>query len=171
MAVKALAPELPHKAKLGGVRLGLANPTDVEVAAAEVLQAARRAGAASARVLVQRMATGTEVLVGAVVDESFGACITMRPGGALAEAGEAVFVAAPLTRAQALAFVRAQAERLRAGGGPPRPARRRARRRGDRARRARPPRPADCRSRRTRCSCRERGAVAVDALAEAGPPA
>ena len=45
VAVKALAPELPHKAKLGGVRLGLADPTDVEVAAAEVLRAARRAGA------------------------------------------------------------------------------------------------------------------------------
>ena len=57
------------------------------------------------------MATGAEVLVGAVVDDGFGACITMRPGGALAEAGEAAFVAAPLTRAQALAFVRSQAER------------------------------------------------------------
>ena len=123
--MKALAPELPHKAKLGGVRLGLANPTDVEVAAAEVLQAARRAGAASARVLVQAMATGTEVLVGAVVDDAFGACITMRPGGALAEAGEAAFVAAPLTPAQALAFVRSQAGPMRVGGGPPRPARRR----------------------------------------------
>ena len=111
VAVKALAPELPHKAKLGGVRLGLADPAAVEVAAAEVLRAARRAGAASPRVLVQRMATGVEVLVGAVVDDAFGACITMRPGGALAEAGEATFVAAPLTRAQALAFVRSQAER------------------------------------------------------------
>ncbi|HEU4355202.1 MAG TPA: acetate--CoA ligase family protein, partial [Actinomycetota bacterium] len=45
VAVKALAAEIPHKAKLGGVRLGLANPTDVEVAAAEVLRAAERAGA------------------------------------------------------------------------------------------------------------------------------
>ncbi|MGH2594577.1 MAG: acetate--CoA ligase family protein, partial [Actinomycetota bacterium] len=89
VAVKALAPELPHKAKLGAVRLGLANPIDVEVAAAEVLQVARRAGAASARVLVQAMATGTEVLIGAVVDDAFGPCLTMRPGGAFAEAGAA----------------------------------------------------------------------------------
>ncbi|MGZ8651168.1 MAG: acetate--CoA ligase family protein [Actinomycetota bacterium] len=111
VAVKALAPELPHKAKLGGVRLALANPTDVEVAAAEVLRAARRAGAASPRVLVQQMVSGSEVLVGAVIDETFGACVTVRPGGALAEAGDAEFVAAPLTRAQALAFVRAHAAR------------------------------------------------------------
>jgi acyl-CoA synthetase (NDP forming) len=109
VAVKALAPELPHKAMLGGVRLGLTDPRDVEVAAADVLRAARRAGAAVPRVLVQRMATGTEVLIGAVVDGSFGACITMRPGGVLAEAGAATFAAAPLTRAQALASVRAQA--------------------------------------------------------------
>ncbi len=171
VAVKALAPELPHKAKLGGVRLGLTNPTDVEVAAAEVLQAARRAGAAAPRVLVQRMATGTEVLVGAVVDEAFGACITMRPGGALAEAGAAAFAAAPLTRAQALAFVRAQAGRLRALGGPARPAAPSARAVEAIARAAH-----DLRGRLTSLEANpllvsERGAVAVDALAEAGPPA
>ena len=109
VAVKALAPELPHKAKLGGVRLGLTNATDVEVAAAEVLDAARRAGARSPKLLVQRMVSGAEVLVGAVVDERFGAMVTMRPGGALAEAGAAEFVAAPLTSKQALRFVERQA--------------------------------------------------------------
>jgi acetate---CoA ligase (ADP-forming) len=111
VAVKALAPELPHKARLGGVRLGLTDAVDVEVAAAQVLEAARRAGAASPKVLVQEMAAGAEVLVGAVVDDRFGAMITVRPGGALAEIGEAVFVACPLTRAQARAFVAAQAAR------------------------------------------------------------
>lgn len=113
VAVKALAPEIPHKARLGGVRLRLSNPTDVEVAAAEVLQAAQRAGARNPKVLVQEMAHGHEVLVGAVVDDRFGACITIRPGGALAEAGEATFVAAPLTSRQALAYVESQATRCR----------------------------------------------------------
>lgn len=111
LAVKALAPELPHKAKLGGVRLGLTNPTDVEVAAAEVLEAARRAGARLPQVLVQEMAHGLELLVGAMIDERFGAYITMRPGGRLAEAGEATFVAAPLTLKQAIAYVGSQAAR------------------------------------------------------------
>ncbi|MFM7719044.1 MAG: acetate--CoA ligase family protein, partial [Actinomycetota bacterium] len=54
VAVKALAPELPHKAKLGGVRLGLRSAVDVEIAAAEVAGAARRAGARRPRILVQR---------------------------------------------------------------------------------------------------------------------
>jgi acyl-CoA synthetase (NDP forming) len=111
VAVKALASELPHKAKLGGVRLGLDHAAAVETAAGEVLQAARRAGARSAKVLVQQMASGAEVLVGAVIDDAFGPCITIRPGGALAESGEARFLACPLSPKQAAAYVVSQAER------------------------------------------------------------
>ncbi len=110
VVVKAQAPEIPHKAKLGGVRLGLRNPTDVEVAAAEVLEAASRAGAKGPKVLVQQMVRGAEVLVGAVVDDRFGPMITVRPGGALAEEGDAVFVPCPLTPVQAQSFVADNAE-------------------------------------------------------------
>jgi acetyl-CoA synthetase/acetyltransferase len=170
VAVKALAPELPHKAKVGGVRLGLASAEAVSSAAEAVLSAARRAGARSAKVLVQRMASGAEVLVGAVVDERFGALVTMRPGGRLAEAGEAEFVAAPLTPRQAAAFVASQAERC--GLDP---------RRHDLAAAARTvaaiARAAhDLRSRLASLEANpllvgSRGAVAVDALAEARAPA
>jgi acyl-CoA synthetase (NDP forming) len=111
VAVKALAPELPHKAKLGGVRLGLGDAAAVSAAASEVLEAAERAGARSAKLLVQRMAAGDEVLVGVVVDDAFGPCLTMRPGGALAESGDAVFVACPMTPKQAATFVASQCER------------------------------------------------------------
>ena len=109
VAVKALAPELPHKAEAGGVRLGLTSMEDVERAADEVLAAARAAGARAPEVLVQRMASGIEVLVGAVIDDRFGACVTMRPGGAAAERGEASFVAAPLSPAHAKAYVASRA--------------------------------------------------------------
>jgi acetate---CoA ligase (ADP-forming) len=170
VAVKALAPELPHKAKLGGVRLGLRGSAEVEVAAAEVLEAARRAGAKDPKVLVQEMVHGHEVLVGAIVDEQFGATITMRPGGALAEAGAATFVAAPLTTAQARAYVETQAQRCgldadehdlgavaKAVGSIARAAH-------------------DLRDRLASLEANPllvgpRGAVAVDALAEAKPPA
>jgi succinyl-CoA synthetase beta subunit len=170
VVVKAVAPELPHKAKLGGVRIGLSNPTDVEVAAAEVLQAAMRAGARNPRIIVQRMVSGTEVLVGAVVDEAFGAAITMRPGGALAEAGSAEFVAAPLSRRQATSFVRSQAGRCGLDAGT-----------HDLAALAKAveaiARAAhDLRDRLSSLEANplivgRRGAIAVDALAEARPPA
>jgi acyl-CoA synthetase (NDP forming) len=109
VVIKALAPEIPHKARIGGVRVGVGNPTDAEVAAAEVLQAARRAGARAPMVLVQEMASGTEVLIGAVIDDRFGPFVTMRPGGSLAEAGDAVFVPCPLTATQAKRYVEEQA--------------------------------------------------------------
>jgi acyl-CoA synthetase (NDP forming) len=168
VAVKALAPELPHKAKLGGVRLHLRNATDVELAAADVLRAARRAGARAPRVLVQRMAAGVEVLVGAIVDETFGPMITMRPGGALAEAGEAVFVPCPLTAAQARRFVRDQAARC--GLDPERHDLDAVARATAAIARA----AHDLRDRLTSLEANpllvgERGAVAVDALAEVGP--
>ena len=170
VAVKALAPEMPHKERLGGIRLGLADAAAVRVAASEVLAAARRAGAKRPRVLVQRMVRGTEVLVGAVVDERFGPAVTMRPGGALAEAGKAMFIAAPLTRKQAGRFVERQAPGCgldprahdlaavaRAVEGIARAA-------------------ADLRGRLASLEANplivgSRGAVAVDALAEARPPA
>jgi acetate---CoA ligase (ADP-forming) len=110
VVVKAHAPELPHKAKLGGVRVDVRTPGDAEAAAAEVLQAATEAGAAAPRVLVQEMVRGREVLVGAVVDDRFGPMVTIRPGGALAEIGEGTFLPCPLTRAEARAFVEEQAE-------------------------------------------------------------
>jgi acetyl-CoA synthetase/acetyltransferase len=111
VAIKAVAPELPHKARLGGVRLEIENATDAEIAAGDVVAAARDAGAVDPRVLVQGMVSGDEVLVGAVVDERFGPLLTMRPGGALAEAGDATFVPCPLTAAQARRFVAEQAAR------------------------------------------------------------
>jgi acyl-CoA synthetase (NDP forming) len=170
VAVKAVAAELPHKAKLGGVRLGLMTPQEVEEAAADVLQAARRAGSRSPRVMVQRMIQGTEVLVGAVVDERFGAAVTMRPGGALAEAGDATFVAAPLGPKQAAAFVDAQAARcgVSAGGHDVRSL--------ARAVAAIAMAAHDLRDRLASLEANPlivsaRGAVAVDALAEARPPA
>jgi succinyl-CoA synthetase beta subunit len=170
VAVKALAPELPHKAKLGGVWLGLRSPADVEAAAGDVVRAARRGGAESPLVLVQRMAAGAEVLVGALVDERFGACVTMRPGGALAEAGEAEFVAAPLALSQSRAFVASQAERC--GLDPARHDLAAVARAVESIARA----AHDLRRRLVSLEANpllvgERGAVAVDALAEARPPA
>jgi acyl-CoA synthetase (NDP forming) len=170
VAVKALAPELPHKAKLGGVRLGLTGAAAVGKAAADVLTVAGRAGARSPKVLIQQMASGHEVLIGAVVDERFGACVTIRPGGALAEAGEAEFVACPLTRSQARAYVERQAPRAGLD-----------RRRHDLAAVARAVESIgraahDLRHRLTSLEANPllvdaHGAVAVDALAEARPPA
>jgi acyl-CoA synthetase (NDP forming) len=170
VAVKALAPELPHKERLGAIRLGLADAAAVRAATSEVLAAARRAGARHPKVLVQRMVHGTEVLVGAIVDERFGPVVTIRPGGALAEAGEATFIVAPVTRNQAGRFVERQAQGCGLDPGA-----------NDLAAVARTVEgiaraAADLRGRLASLEANplmvmSRGAVAVDALAEARPPA
>jgi acyl-CoA synthetase (NDP forming) len=170
VAVKALAPEMPHKERLGGIRLGLGDGASVAAAASEVMAAALRAGAMHPQVLVQRMVRGTEVLVGAVVDERFGPAVTIRPGGALAEAGEATFIAAPLTGKQARRFVERQAQACALDP-----------REDDLAAVARAVQgiaraATDLRGRLASLEAnplivRSRGAVAVDALAEARPPA
>ena len=170
VAVKALAAELPHKAKLGGVRLGLNDAADVGSAAAEVLRAARKAGASAPRVLVQKMVSGAEVLVGAVVDEGFGAMLTVRPGGALAEVGDATFVPCPLTPKQARRFVADHAARC--GLDPERHDLAAFARAVEGVARA----AHDLRNRLTSLEANPllvgvHGAVAVDALAEAKPPA
>ena len=111
VAVKALAPELPHKASADAVRLSLTDPEEVREAGAEVLAAARRAGARWPRILVQRMVEGVEILIGAVVDEQFGPAVALRPGGDQAERGPARFVGAPLAPGEALTVVAREAER------------------------------------------------------------
>jgi acyl-CoA synthetase (NDP forming) len=113
VVIKAAAPEIPHKAKIGGVRVGVASAAEALQASADVLVAARGAGAKRPRILVQATASGAEILIGAIVDGQFGPAVTIRPGGALAEAGEATFVAAPLTRAQAGAYVASQVKMCR----------------------------------------------------------
>jgi hypothetical protein len=151
------------------VRLGLRSPEEVEAAAADVLRAARRAGARRPQVLVQRMAEGAEVLVGAIVDERFGPMVTVRPGGARAEAGEATFVPAPLAPAAARAFATEQAKRC--GLDPSRHDLRAFARAIEAIARA----AHDLRGRLVSLEANpllvaERGAVAVDALAEVRPP-
>jgi hypothetical protein len=119
-------------------------------------------------VLVQQMVRGVEVLVGAVVDDRFGPMITVRPGGALAEAGEAAFVPCPLTGARSREYVAEQAARCALDV-----------RRHDlgataRAVEAMAHLAHDLRGRLTSLEANpllvgERGAVAVDALAEVRP--
>jgi acyl-CoA synthetase (NDP forming) len=110
VAVKVVARELPHKQRVGGVALWLSNADEVRGAAARVLEAAARVGVARPRLLVQRMVTGAEILVGGVVDEQFGPAVTVRPGGALAELGDARFHATPISATEARRIVERESE-------------------------------------------------------------
>lgn len=86
-AVKVVSPDIAHKTEVGGVRLGVAAGDALREAYRTVVENARAADPA-ARIegaLVAEMASGLEVLVGAIRDQAFGPVIALGLGGVLAE--------------------------------------------------------------------------------------
>jgi acetate---CoA ligase (ADP-forming) len=87
VAVKVESPDLPHKTEAGAVRLSVPDLAALKQAAREVIAAARthQADARIGGVLVQEMATGLEVIVGAVNDPYFGPTVAFGLGGIFTE--------------------------------------------------------------------------------------
>lgn len=101
VAVKIVARDVIHKTDVGGVQLELTTPLEVAAAAAEVLEAGRRAargGAEPDGVLVQEMVHGgRETIAGVSRDPSFGPLVMFGLGGVLVEAlRDVVFRIAPI---------------------------------------------------------------------------
>jgi acetyltransferase len=87
-----------HKSDAGGVRLGLKDAAAVRAAAAELL-----ALDDEARVLVQPMATGTELVVGALRDPALGPVVMVGFGGVLVEVlRDVAFRLAPVSEQEAI---------------------------------------------------------------------
>jgi acyl-CoA synthetase (NDP forming) len=87
MAVKIDSPDIPHKTEAGVVRLNIRDLAELKMATSEILAAAKRHDQ-SARIegiSLQEMATGLEVIVGAVNDPHFGPVIVFGLGGIYTE--------------------------------------------------------------------------------------
>ncbi|MBI4206318.1 MAG: acetate--CoA ligase family protein [Betaproteobacteria bacterium] len=87
LAVKIESPDVPHKTDAGAVRLNIADLAGLKQAAREVVAAAERfrPGVRIEGVLVQEMASGLEVIVGAVNDAFFGPTVAFGLGGVFTE--------------------------------------------------------------------------------------
>ena len=87
VAVKVDTPDIPHKTEAGVVRLGITDLDGVKRTAREVLAQARnyKPDARLDGVLVQEMASGLEVIVGAVNDPFFGPVVAFGLGGVYTE--------------------------------------------------------------------------------------
>jgi len=87
IAVKLESPDLPHKTEAGAVRLHLHDLAGLKRAAREVVASAKKhkPDARIEGILVQEMASGTEVIVGAVNDRCFGPTIAFGLGGVFTE--------------------------------------------------------------------------------------
>ena len=87
VAVKIESADIPHKTEAGAVKLSVRDLDGLKQAARDVIAAARKfkANARIDGVLVQEMATGTEVIVGAVNDATFGPAVAFGLGGIFTE--------------------------------------------------------------------------------------
>ncbi len=88
VVLKISSPDVVHKSDSGGVRLGLANATQVGKAYSEIISSVRKAypEAQIEGVSVQPMApTGVEVIVGMSKDPQFGPVLMFGLGGILVE--------------------------------------------------------------------------------------
>jgi acetyltransferase len=90
VALKILSPDISHKSDVGGVRLDLASPDAVEVAATAMLKtvAATAPGAAIEGFTVEAMVQRTqarELICGIVADATFGPAILVGQGGVAVE--------------------------------------------------------------------------------------
>jgi acetyltransferase len=87
LAVKVESADIPHKTEAGVIRLNITSLDGLKQAAREVLAAAKqyKPDAVIAGVLVQQMAGGEEVILGAVNDPHFGPVIAFGMGGVFTE--------------------------------------------------------------------------------------
>ncbi|MEA3254180.1 MAG: acetate--CoA ligase family protein [Chloroflexota bacterium] len=88
VVLKIISPDVVHKSDSGGVRLGLANATQVSKAYSDIMSSVKKQypRAAIQGVSVQRMApSGIEVIVGMSKDPQFGPVLMFGLGGVLVE--------------------------------------------------------------------------------------
>ncbi len=110
VAVKIASRDIAHKTDIGGVRLQVQDPAQLEKAMAEVLANARRAApqATITGVLVSEMISdGLETIVGVLNDACFGPVVAFGLGGILAETlRDVTYRVAPFDRIEALSMIR-----------------------------------------------------------------
>ncbi|MFI7384059.1 GNAT family N-acetyltransferase [Streptomyces sp. NPDC049813] len=106
VALKTTAPHLRHRADLGGVRLDLADETDLRRAYDELTE--QLGGPAELRPVVQSMAPrGVDTVVRAVIDPAAGAVLSFGLAGAASELlGDTAHRLIPVTDQDAAAVVR-----------------------------------------------------------------
>jgi len=110
VVLKIVSPDIIHKSDIGGVKLGLANATQVGKAFAEIMAAAKKANkkADIQGISVQKMARpGVEVIMGMSKDAQFGPVLMFGLGGVFVEVlKDVAFRIVPLNRRDASQMIR-----------------------------------------------------------------
>jgi acetyltransferase len=105
VALKVQSPDIPHKSEVGGVHLGARTPAEINSAARQVLENARRArpSADIHGVLVQELVgDGAEFILGMAYDEQFGPVVVLGAGGVAVDLFKDVVFGLPPLSAEAI---------------------------------------------------------------------
>jgi len=111
VVLKIVSPQVIHKTDVGGVRVDIGTPDELQLACAEMLDAVRRAApqAEISGILVQRMVRGgasRETIAGLTRDRTFGPMLMFGLGGVFVEAlGDVLFRLAPIQDRDALDMI------------------------------------------------------------------
>jgi acetyltransferase len=107
--MKIQSPDIPHKSKVGGVRVNIATKGEVFLAYQALLENARRhrPDAAIQGVLVGPMAKkGVEIIIGTMQDKTFGPLVMVGLGGITTELfRDVVYRPAPVSATEASAML------------------------------------------------------------------
>jgi acetyltransferase len=108
VVLKIVSPDILHKVDIGGVRVDIKNQQELEIAYNEIIGNVKRAGDFSIwGVLVQKMISGKEAIIGARRDEHFGLLLMFGLGGVYVELlQDVVFRIAPLRKGQAKEMIK-----------------------------------------------------------------
>ncbi len=100
VALKAVSKKISHKSDSGGVKLNLATEEEVKKAFDDIAKSAiKKAKAKIDGVLIQKMESGTEVIIGLKKDPQFGPVVLFGLGGIYVELMKDVSIrVAPLTK-------------------------------------------------------------------------
>jgi acyl-CoA synthetase (NDP forming) len=103
LALKVISPDILHKSDAGGVKIGLANGSEVEAAVRVMMKLPAIADARIDGFLLEEMAPpGQEVVIGGVRDPQFGPLVMVGLGGIFVEVlADVAFRICPITRADA----------------------------------------------------------------------
>jgi acetyl coenzyme A synthetase (ADP forming)-like protein len=102
LAAKIDAPALFHRFEQGAVITDIGDEGSLAAAVAELQGVIRRVGLSDARILLQRMLSGRELIYGLERDQAFGPVAMFGVGGTYVEAfQDVVFAVAPIRAAQA----------------------------------------------------------------------
>jgi acetate---CoA ligase (ADP-forming) len=109
LVMKIQSPDIPHKSEVGGVRVGIATKGEAFAAYRELLESAQkhRPDAAIQGVLVGPMAKkGVEIIIGTMVDATFGPMIMVGLGGITTELfRDVIHRPAPVSASEASAML------------------------------------------------------------------